>query len=168
MNESTPTPPAQETAGYCKGEVCNREGCKGIIDEHEKDGSCSCHIHPPCSCCTTDLSYCPECNWEPADDIKPVDPELQRKQHEYYRKENERWQAARELFYKKFRGDEPITELEMRTESHTHFSQKVFGVFPPYTETMVSLIAKVNGTFGGRWERFDRSRGTFSFIAYTD
>ena len=40
--------------GYFKGEKCNRNGCNGIIDEHEKEGECTCHINPPCSYCTTD------------------------------------------------------------------------------------------------------------------
>lgn len=154
--------------GEVKGEVCNRDGCQGIIDEHEKEGSCSCHIHPPCGYCTTDSSYCPECNWEPADDIKKIDPEIERQQIESYHRENERWRAARDLFYNKFNGNEPITELEMRTESHTHFSQKVIGVFPPGTETSATLLPKITGTFGGRWERFDEKHGKFSFIAYTD
>lgn len=154
--------------GYLKGDKCNRNECKGNIDEHDKDGSCRCHINPPCSYCTTDTAYCPECGWQPADDIKPVDPEIEKKNQEYYRKENERWREQRELFYRKYNGAEPITELEMRTESHTHFSQKVIGVFPPNTETRTSLLPKVNGTFGGRWESFIPDRGSFSFIAYTD
>ena len=27
--------------GYFKGEKCNRNGCNGIIDEHEKEGELS-------------------------------------------------------------------------------------------------------------------------------
>ena len=27
--------------GYFKGEKCNRNGCNGIIDEHEKEGECT-------------------------------------------------------------------------------------------------------------------------------
>lgn len=167
MNSST-TPIDKISLGYIKGEICNRDGCKGIIDESEKEGSCSCHIHPPCSYCTTDTAYCPDCNWEPADDIKPIDPEVEKRNREYYKQENDRWQAARELFYKKFRGDEPIIKLEMRTESHTHFSQKVIGIFPPNTETEATILPQVIGTFGGRFEGFNASRGKFSYIAYTD
>lgn len=48
--------------GYTKGEVCNRSGCKGIIDENEHEG-CSCHIHPPCSNCVDDRAYCTGCDW---------------------------------------------------------------------------------------------------------
>lgn len=54
--------------GYIKGEICNRNNCQGIIDEHEKEGSCCCHIHPPCSYCVEDNNYCPECGWEGYDE----------------------------------------------------------------------------------------------------
>jgi len=52
--------------GWEIGDICNREGCQGILDE---DGdkymdSCSCHINPPCSRCTTNWAVCPECGWE--------------------------------------------------------------------------------------------------------
>jgi hypothetical protein len=49
--------------GFTKGEICNRNGCDGII-EHERDGGCSCHINPPCSYCTDDGAYCPKCGWD--------------------------------------------------------------------------------------------------------
>ena len=50
--------------GYAKGEFCNREGCKGIIDEYPKEGGCSCHINTPCSYCTEETGYCPKCGWD--------------------------------------------------------------------------------------------------------
>jgi len=50
--------------GVYKDEVCNRDGCKGIIAEHEREG-CSCHISAPCSGCCHSYEYCPECDWEP-------------------------------------------------------------------------------------------------------
>ncbi len=156
----------EDNIGYTKGEICNRDGCSGVIEEHEKEGSCSCHIHPPCGYCTTDTSYCPVCDWEPADDIIPIDPEVEKRNQEYYQKENERWQAARDLFYKRFNGKEPIPSLEMRTEVHTHFTQKVIGVFPAGTETTDTLLPKVKGTFGGRFSRFGAYN--FEYIAYTD
>lgn len=155
-----------EDIGYIKGEACNRGGCCGVIEEREKEGSCSCHINPPCGYCTTDTAYCPVCDWEPANDIKPIDPEVQKRNQEYYQKENERWQAARDLFYKRFNGKEPIVALEMRNEAHTHFTQKIIGVFPAGTETKDSLLPKVKGTFGGRFSRFGEYN--FEFIAYTD
>ena len=156
----------ENNLGNIKGEICNRDGCCGVIAEHEKEGCCSCHIHPPCSYCTTDTSFCPICNWEPSDDITLIDSEMQKRNQEYYQRENEKWQAARDLFYNRFNGKEPIPVLEIRTEAHTHFSQKVVGVFPAGTETKDTLLPKVKGTFGGRFTRL----GTYNFeyIAYTD
>lgn len=154
--------------GLVKGETCNRDGCQGIIDEHEKEGGCSCHINPPCSYCTTDAAYCPECNWHPEDDIPPVDTEMDKKNREYYQRENEKWAAQRKSFYRKYNGQEPIEKLEMRNESHTHFSQIIIGVFPKGTETRASIEEKAIGTFGGRFELWNPERGSFKYIAYTD
>lgn len=53
--------------GNLDGEKCNRGGCEGIIC-HTREGSCSCHNNPPCSYCTDDGQYCPECEWSNADD----------------------------------------------------------------------------------------------------
>jgi hypothetical protein len=55
--------------GYLKGELCNRDGCTGVII-HEVEGSCSCHINPPCSYCTDDSMYCDTCGWEHAENTK--------------------------------------------------------------------------------------------------
>jgi hypothetical protein len=157
-----------ENIGLTKGEICNRNGCGGIIDEHPKEGSCSCHINPPCGYCTTDTSYCPVCEWCPDDDVVPVDPEVQKRQQEAYAADNERWQKQRESFYNKLAGKEPITELEIIHQGHTHFSQKLIGVFPPNSITGSEIEEKVKGTFGGRFEYFNKEHGKFSYIAYTD
>lgn len=50
--------------GYLEDEVCNRNGCKGIITLKDIEGSCSCHINPPCSYCETSKEYCPDCGWD--------------------------------------------------------------------------------------------------------
>jgi len=49
--------------GLYEGDVCNRNSCKGVIEEHPVE-NCSCHINPPCSACTEPREYCPECGWE--------------------------------------------------------------------------------------------------------
>lgn len=54
----------EENLGYVFGEICNREGCKGVIDEYDRETECSCHINPPCASCTANRGYCPECGWE--------------------------------------------------------------------------------------------------------
>ena len=53
--------------GFLIGTICNRNGCKGIIDEYERKG-CSCHINPPCSSCTEARAFCPECDWQEKED----------------------------------------------------------------------------------------------------
>ena len=58
------------TQGYTKGDKCNRNGCEGVIDEHDDGLSCSCHINPPCSHCENHDQYCPECGWSNVEDEK--------------------------------------------------------------------------------------------------
>ena len=60
-----------EKVGLVEGDVCNRNGCKGIIEEDPDlvEGCCSCHINPPCSYCVTDKAFCPVCDWVGQDDM---------------------------------------------------------------------------------------------------
>jgi len=50
--------------GTLAGDICHREvngfPCEGIIEEPE--GSCSCHINPPCAKCMEPLK-CSQCDW---------------------------------------------------------------------------------------------------------
>ena len=158
---------SEQYEGYEKGDVCGRDGCVGIIAEHDTELSCSCHIHPPCAKCTEPRQYCPECDWSAADeqDNKPVKMPTD-KEIEGYKRQAEEWDRRRTLFYARYNGKEPIETLEMRTESHTHFTQIVIGVFPKGTETKSTLLPKIQGTFGGRWDRFTDTN--FKYIAYTD
>jgi len=48
--------------GYEEGDVCNRDGCKGMIEAAEVE-NCSCHINPPCSACVDAGFICPDCGW---------------------------------------------------------------------------------------------------------
>lgn len=51
--------------GELGGEVCNRDGCTGIIVEGEQRGDgCSCFQSAPCSYCCQNTEYCPKCGWE--------------------------------------------------------------------------------------------------------
>lgn len=54
-----------ETKEYGKeeGDVCNRDGCDGVI-EWSKPDNCSCHINPPCSSCLETYLLCPKCGWD--------------------------------------------------------------------------------------------------------
>ncbi|MCM1170203.1 MAG: hypothetical protein NC324_09750 [Bacteroides sp.] len=59
----------ETTYGMSEGEICGRDGCKGIIAKRKIEGSCSCHINPPCAYCTTPKEYCPECGWDASEEI---------------------------------------------------------------------------------------------------
>lgn len=55
-----------ERYGISEDEVCNRDGCKGIM-KREKEGSCSCHINPPCSACVDAHLVCSVCGFDETD-----------------------------------------------------------------------------------------------------
>lgn len=50
------------TYGYGEGDVCERNGCKGIIDSQPSE-NCSCFQCAPCSSCTSPRNFCPVCDW---------------------------------------------------------------------------------------------------------
>lgn len=157
-----------ETIGYLKGELCNRDGCKGIIDEHEKEGCCSCHINPPCGYCTDSSEYCPECNWEGREEqlqhqYKPLPNDAQ----SVYNRSMAREDTYRKKIDEIRAGRGKAIEITWYDEGHTHFTMKKIGVFPIGTSGNL-VESKVKGTFGGRFEEFNKDRGTFTYIAYTD
>ena len=57
----------KQEEGYLDGDICNRNGCQGVIQEHPVE-NCSCHINPPCSACTSPREYCDICGWEAEND----------------------------------------------------------------------------------------------------
>ena len=65
LNIKIMTTSDNEELGFNEGEVCNRNGCDGIISRLN-NGSCSCSTssNPPCSYCTDFDVYCPDCEWE--------------------------------------------------------------------------------------------------------
>lgn len=134
--------------GYEKGETCWREGCQGMIDEQELEGCCSCHINPPCGFCTTPREVCPECGWTPKDDEKAS----------YIH-------VGGGLSMQVDNHPLDPRKIDYRIHSHTHFSQICRGVYPDGT-TQDEVLAKVKGTFGGRFNYF--KEGKFEYVAYTD
>lgn len=137
--------------GYCEGDVCHRNYCKGIV-QMRKAVNCSCHISPPCSACTAPRHFCDTCQWDEADDeivndyVVNID-----KTTGVYRS----WEP---------RPLDP-SKIDYRINSHTHASQICEGVYPEGT-TMEEVRKLVIGTFGGRFEYF--KNGKFKYIAYTD
>ena len=134
--------------GYEEGDICGREGCVGKIAIRPPE-NCRCHISPPCSECTSNRNYCPDCGWEGSDD----DDDSQQL---------------------KYGNSEPVV-FEKRTPdpdkinyecfSHTHFSMIKTGTYPA-TASRKDVYDVVKGTFGGRFDYF--GDGKFKFIAYTD
>lgn len=135
-----------ENVGFTEGETCNRDGCKGLIEEHEKEG-CSCHICPPCSACTSPRGYCSECGWEERED--PI-PETKYKGKPWEPREPRKLDNSK---------------IDWDAFMHTNSSMIKKGVYPEGT-TMEEVRKAVNGTFGGRFNYFNA--GKFEFVAYTD
>lgn len=72
MPRAAPSNPAAlpPDHGLEEGQVCGRgDACPGILETAAVEG-CSCHINPPCSACTEDWTFCPECGWEAENKIR--------------------------------------------------------------------------------------------------
>lgn len=161
--------------GYLKGEACNRDGCQGIITEHNSDGGCSCHINAPCGYCTTSREYCPECEWDGEEEQREANSiDLSnsykgfgsKKMHDDYHEMMEKQNEFNKQFDLMYSGKLAAEKLIVVSKSHTHFSMIKMGVFPKGSETRQSLTEKIKGTFGGRFEMF--TDHSFKYIAYTD
>lgn len=137
--------------GYEKGNICNRNGCQGIIDEHERH-SCNCHINPPCSACTENRRFCPVCDWNGSEEQKEVPI-------------TNSYGQNTSIYKEKTIDDLDKTKIDYLIKPHTNFSQIVEGVYPENT-TIEEVGNKVMGTFGGRFDYFEK--GKFRYIAYTD
>lgn len=147
--------------GFCEGDRCLRDGCQGVI-EIEPAENCSCHISPPCSACTAPRAFCPECDWHEKDEPEPdAKPPSQAATDPWagWRAEQERLASL------------PLdnTKVSYRSKSHSSCSMIKEGVYPDSgnrSADMEMVRKEVDGTFGGRFERF--GNGAFKFIAYTD
>ncbi|WP_391564595.1 hypothetical protein [Sinorhizobium meliloti] len=140
-----------EEVGWEAGAICGRKGCTGIIEQHSTEESCSCHINSPCGKCTTPREFCEECGWEAERDL-------------VVQTEGAICFAPIPYVEKARRVLDP-SKIDYTISMHSSSSQKVEGVYPPGT-TRQEVVARVQGTFGGRFERF--GDGKFTYIAYTD
>ena len=140
--------------GYSEGDVCARDGCQGVIAlEQAKD--CSCHISAPCWNHENADMHCNDCGWRAADD--PL--------------------CVREISSISMGGPVPYIETKPRVldptkidwvaKLHTNSSMIKEGVFPIGMPSE-DVEKEVRGTFGGRFERFNKETGHFKYIAYTD
>jgi hypothetical protein len=142
--------------GYEKGEICNRNGCNGILVERDTDKCCSCHISAPCSYCTDSRVYCLKCDWDGREEQIEEDKKTSRSIKKEY-----------EVFKPRTMGDLDRTKIDYICSTHTHFSMIKKGVFPKGTKRYeVEKIVK--GTFGGRFKYFSDITCEFEYVAYTD
>lgn len=154
----TDTPITSESVetGYEEGEVCNRDGCKGVIIYTDVE-NCSCHISPPCSACSAPREECPDCGWRMVDEetqfndflVGPI-------------KQSGAWTHYRP------RPLDP-TKIDWHSKSHTNSSMIKEGVYPQSGDDDADRNAVehlVEGTFGGRFVQF--GNGRFKYVAYTD
>lgn len=143
--------------GFCEGDTCERDGCTGVIAMHRSE-NCSCHINPPCGSCTAPRGYCPECDWQEADEPEPEPAPQSQASKDYWAEWAKEQERIRNL---------PLdnTKVSWRFIPHTHFSMIKEGVYPE-SMTRAQVEKEVEGTFGGRFEYF--GGGKFKYIAYTD
>lgn len=139
-------------AGYYEeGDKCPE--CHEGTLEYVRQGSCTCHISPPCSACVDKVLECTVCGYQPEEpeykDVPVTSPQLGAfiSQREY---------KPRPL---------DNSKIDYRIKMHTGFSQICEGVYPEGT-TRAEVEKKVRGSFGGRFEHF--GNGEFKYIAYTD
>lgn len=155
--------------GFCKDEICNRNGCEGIIREKESDYGCSCHINPPCDYCTEPRNYCSECDWDEKEENDKY-RETQTKYWNDYHKRPDVIEAKRvaeeqeKVFIDMYNGRIPVDQYRSRHKGHTHFSQIIYGVHTDMSRSEIE--EKVKGSFGGRFSRYNNY--SFEYIAYTD
>lgn len=143
--------------GYCEGDTCGRDGCKGSIESHDVE-NCSCHISPPCGACTAPRGYCEACGWEELEDPEPEPEPISQKEKDFWKAQAEEWDRIRSA---------PLdnTKVSWRHAQHTNASMIKEGVYPEHM-SREEVEREVRGTFGGRFEHF--GKGKFKYIAYTD
>lgn len=161
--------------GYSLGDKCNRNGCEGIIMEHDLEGGCSCHINPPCSYCETPKEFCPTCNWDAAEEKREEDNKYfsnnykgfgNKQMHDFYYEQQAKQQEFDKNFTLMYKGEVEADKLIITQKSHTHFSMIKRGVFPKNSYTREQLLNEIRGTFGGRF--ISLTDYSFEYIAYTD
>lgn len=141
--------------GYAEGEVCNRDGCEGVI-AYRMVENCSCHLCAPCGACVNNPAQCPDCGWSEEDE--PPEPAPMPTTA----------RAAPTWDWKpRTLADCDRTKIDWISKPHSSCSMIKEGVFPLGTP-MDDVRKLVDGTFGGRFDRWDDKRGEFRFIAYTD
>jgi len=139
--------------GQCDGDVCNRNGCKGVMREQETDTCCSCHINPPCSHCTNAIFECEECGEEtevPGMDCSPSQPMV----FPEYKTNQERFNELED------------GKFDYVTIPGKYYWMEYWGKMSREM-TGADVVSKFNTCFGYRWIKHP-SNGVFHIKVYTD
>ena len=148
---------AQE-AGTFLGDVCNRRGCAGVIEETAK-GDCSCHLSPPCGSCTTPREYCPKCDWSAAEeDVAHWASITKAAPVTAYERPKQRELDPTRLDYR--------SGADMGRDGLASTCSMIKEGVYPETMTREEVEHEVRGTFGGSFVYF--GGGKFKYRAYTD
>lgn len=144
----------REEFGLVDGEICNRDGCKGIMQEVDSDSCCSCHIVAPCGHCENKEFECPKCghiieppsfdNWKPTN-YKQMEPR----------------KTSEQLY-----NDLPDNEFGYIPIPGKYYWMEAKGKYPE-DMTAAEILSKFNTCFGYKWIEVPRN-GTFHLKYYTD
>lgn len=156
--------------GELEGEICNRLGCTGVIRENPGEGSCSCHLHPPCGYCVNMPFICDTCDWdsnsEQAWHDKHMFKEIKDSGSNIWREMLKEQDQRKVDFNRNFRNPQYVAkEIEWMVKEVGHAQMIKHGMMPEGTP-IEDVIKEVKGTFGGKFTKFSKTR--FEYIAYTD
>ena len=131
--------------GYEVGEICNRDGCKGIMREHHSQ-ICSLYmlyLYPECYKCEGTKIFCDTCNW----DIRVDKCENRFRQR------------------KLAKSKKKDTGVIYYTKSRNRYSDTIEGTFRKEI-SKEDIRQEIEGPFGGHFEEFKEN--SFIYIKYTD
>lgn len=138
--------------GLIQDDVCNRDGCTGLMQEQDNDACCSCHICPPCSHCTDMIFECDDCGAE-TDLAEPAKSSFTPRPVKY--------KTTAERFT-----ELADNEFNYVTIPGAYYWMEYKGKYP--SEMPASdILSKFNTCFGYMWKKMP-SNGTFHLKVYTD
>lgn len=141
--------------GYLDGEQCNRNGCKGVIAEHDSEGGCSCHTSPPCSYCVTSREYCTTCDWDAYEEELEEDSKKAKSTY------------IPPVYKQRTFEDLDKSKIDWIGSGGWHSGMKVRGVYPKGTKRE-DILEKLGCNSKYKMPKLDMSEGKFYCSWFTD
>jgi len=143
--------------GLIQGDVCNRNGCKGVMQQVHNDTGCSCHICPPCSHCVDMLFECDDCEFNTQDLDEGWSPLVK--------------STSTPPVYKRKSDHERFAELADGEFGYITIPGKYYwmeykGKYPEEMSTK-KILENFNTCFGCKWIKHPMN-GEFHLKVYTD